>query len=262
MNPELKDKFLAGWDKYFPGADLPIVFYYSDEDPGARLVWASNSNRCLIANLIKVREGTPLRFGADSLGCAGGRRYCGFSHALRRNFEYFLSCGIPGELEGERYKKSPELVQEVMAHWPKFKAPKKFLVFKRWDRLEAAEDPEVVIFFAVPDVLAGLYTLAGFDEVEDRVIAPFGAGCASVVQYPYLEKDADHPRCVLGLFDPSARPYVPANTLTFSVPMKKFERMVGNLDESFLTTETWGKMRERISRFQRNQDRWGARILI
>lgn len=27
------------------------------------------------------------------------------------NFEYFLSCGIPGKLEGERYKKTPELVR-------------------------------------------------------------------------------------------------------------------------------------------------------
>jgi len=31
------------------------------------------------------------------------------------HFEYFLSCGIPGKLEGERYKKSPELVKEFRA---------------------------------------------------------------------------------------------------------------------------------------------------
>jgi len=84
---------------------------------------------------------------------------------------------------------------------PKFKAPKKFIVFKRWDLIEESENPEVVIFFAPPDVLSGLFTLANFDQSErNGVIAPFGAGCASIVQYPYLEKDSDRPRCVIGMF--------------------------------------------------------------
>ena len=46
------------------------------------------------------------------------------------NFEYFLSCGIPGELEGERYKKSPEIVLEFMKKAPCFKAPARYTVFK------------------------------------------------------------------------------------------------------------------------------------
>jgi len=244
----LKEEFIRRWEKHFPKADLPIVFYYTDKDDGLPLQQASTEWRCLIRNLIKVRQGTPLRFGPDSIGCAGGIRYCGFSHTLRKNFEYFLSCGIPGELEGERYKKSPEIVREVMARWPKFQAPKKFIVFKRWDKLADSDDPDVVIFFAASDALAGLYTLAGFDEVEDSVIAPFGAGCASIVQNPYLERDSVHPRCVIGMFDPSARPYVSADTLTFAAPMNKFEQMVGNMEESFLITETWGVMRKRMGR--------------
>ncbi len=39
------------------------------------------------------------------------------------DFEYFLSCGIPGKLEGERYKKSPEMVKEYLKHTPATKAP-------------------------------------------------------------------------------------------------------------------------------------------
>ena len=98
------------------------------------------------------------------------------------DFEYFLSCGIPGKLEGERYKKTPEMVKETMEDWPVFKAPARFIVFKRWDKLEEADNPEVVISFAKPDVLSGLFTLASFDEVgQDLVIAPFGSGCSSIV---------------------------------------------------------------------------------
>lgn len=177
MTAELKKTFAKSWGRYFPGADLPITFYYTDKEPGIKRVSASRANRCLIANLVRVRRGTPLRFDKDSIGCAGGQRYCGFSFTLRKNFEYFLSCGIAGKMEGERYKKTPELVKEVMARWPKFQAPKKYIVFKRWDLLAESDEPEVVIFFARPGVLSGLYTLAGFDEVEDRVIAPFGAAC-------------------------------------------------------------------------------------
>jgi len=36
--------------------------------------------------------------------------------------------------------------------------------------------------------------------------------------------------------------------LTFAVPWSKFERMLGNADETFLTTESWAKVRRRIAR--------------
>ncbi|MBW1678251.1 MAG: DUF169 domain-containing protein [Deltaproteobacteria bacterium] len=249
MNQETKQSFLNLWHKYFADAELPMAFYYTNEETEEELVSAETANRCLIANLIRVRQGMPLRFNADSIGCGGGQRYCGFTYTLRENFEYFLSCGIPGKVEGERYKKSPELVKEVMSRWPKFQAPGKFIVFKRWDQLQESDRPEVVIFFAKPDVLAGLFTLASFDEVEaDGVIAPFGAGCATIVQYPYLEKDSGRPRCVIGMFDISARPYVPAGTISFAAPMNKFIRMVENMEESFLITSSWGVIHRRMEK--------------
>jgi hypothetical protein len=189
-----------------------------------------------------------MRFGERDIGCPGGRRYAGFADGLMPNFEYFLSCGIPGRMEGERYKKSPELVREIMARAPKLAAPAKYLVFKRWDLLEAGEEPDVVVFFAEPDVLSGLFTLASFDTAEPSgVITPFAAGCGSIVLFPYLEKDKPDPRGVLGMFDPSARPHVPAATLSFAVPMAKFVAMVGNMEESFLITPTWDKIRKRIA---------------
>ena len=30
MNSEFKKRFIRNWNKYFPGADLPIAFYYTD----------------------------------------------------------------------------------------------------------------------------------------------------------------------------------------------------------------------------------------
>jgi hypothetical protein len=50
------------------------------------------------------------------------------------------------------------------------------------------------------------------------------------------------------MFDPSARPCVPVDVLTFAVPMKKFVEMIGSMDESFLITRTWDKVKSKIGR--------------
>jgi hypothetical protein len=48
------------------------------------------------------------------------------------------------------------------------------------------------------------------------------------------------------MFDPSARPCVPKDRLSFSIPMKKFVKMVDYMDETFLITDSWKKVSERI----------------
>lgn len=254
MDVRLKEKFTSLWRTYLDGAALPIVFYYTDEAESAQMVKPPTGHRCLLADLSKVRGGQSLCFNIDSIGCGGGKRYLGFSHETMPDFEYFLSCGIPGKLEGERYKKSPDLVKEAMRKMPEFRAPARYIVFKPWNALDERDEPEVVIFFARPDVLSGLFTLANFDEADPNgVFAPFAAGCGSIVQYPYLEKGADRPRGVLGMFDVSARPWVPEELLTFSLPMNKFGRMVHNMEESFLITPSWAKVEKRIHRREKGR---------
>jgi hypothetical protein len=251
MDMELKEKFSRLWRKYFKSASLPIAFYYTDVEGRAQPMKHTSGHRCIINDLIRVREGKPISYDADSIGCFGGKRYLGFSRTIAPNFEYFLSCGIPGKLEGERYKKSPELVKEVMTQQAAFTAPARFIVFKRWDLLEEPDTPEVVIFFAQPDVLSGLFTLANFDQAEPNgVIAPFGAGCGSIVQHPYLEAKSKRPRGVIGMFDVSARPFVPQDVLTFSAPMNKFNQMIDNMEESFLITGSWQKIQKRIGKLK------------
>ena len=246
MDLNLKENFTAKWTKYFNGAELPIAFYYSDQEMGIEAAKPPSGHQCIIGLLARVRRGTPLRFGAMNIGCFGGKRYLGFSQEVMPNFEYFLSCGIPGKLEGGRYKKTPELVLEVMKKIPQFTAPAKYIVFKRWDALQKGDDPAAVIFFAPADVLSGLFTLANYDELEPAVYSPFSAGCGSIVQYPYLERQESRPRAILGMFDVSARPFVPENTLSFAIPMNKFTRMVDNMDESFLQTGSWEKVKSRL----------------
>ncbi|OQA29484.1 MAG: hypothetical protein BWY59_00275 [Verrucomicrobia bacterium ADurb.Bin345] len=249
MNMQLKQQVTDRWHKYFPGAELPVAFFYSDDPVEVATVAPAAGHRCFVGDLVAVRRGKPLAFTAEAVSCGGGKRYLGFSQELRPGFEFFLSYGIPGKMEGERYKKSPELVKEQLRHQKPFAAPARYLIAKRWDTLGAQDDPAIVVFFAKPDVLAGLFTLANFDEPSpDGVRAPFGAGCAALIGYPFAELNAPQPRAILGTFDVSARPYVEAEVLSFAVPWPKFVRMAENMDESFLITESWSKVRTRIAR--------------
>jgi len=241
-------RFLEQWNKYFPNAELPLGFYYTDQPGDITLADPVDKHRCVICDLAKVRRGSPLAFNNKRLGCGGGRRYFGFTQDLAPRFEYFLSCGIEGQLEGERYKRTPELVKELLEILPDFEAPGKYIIFKRWDQLAADDKPIAAIFFATPDVLSGLFTLAGFDQSAlEAVYTPFSAGCGSIVHYPYVEAVTGRNRPVLGMFDVSARPCVPGNVLTLTIPLAKLESMVGYMDESFLITESWNKVRKRIA---------------
>ncbi|MBN2079352.1 MAG: DUF169 domain-containing protein [Spirochaetes bacterium] len=247
MEPGFLEYFIPRWENYFPGVDLPVCFFYTDSAAPEDVAATEHPDRCIIGNIVRVREGRPYVYDAKSPGCPGGKRYSGFTRKLRPKFEYFLSCGIPGELEGERYKKSPELVTELLERYPPRDATGKYLVFKRLDRLAPGDEPLAAIFFAAPDALSGLFTLANYDRVDaNGVIAPMGSGCSSILYHPLVEADSNDPRCVLGMFDVSARPSVPGNTLTFTVPWKKFEAMARDMDESFLITGSWDLVRKRL----------------
>jgi uncharacterized protein (DUF169 family) len=247
MDIEIKDHFIQQWRRYFNNADLPITFCYTNNTGNAAIVQSSGKWNCLICELEKVRAGESLAFSSEAIKCGGAKRYLGFTDKMRPNFEYFLSCGIENKMEGERYIRTPELVNELMKNQKKPVITGKYIVFKRWDNLDENDDPEVVIFFATPDILSGLFTLANYDQGEpNSTFTPFGAGCGSIVHYPYLEVDALRPRAVIGMFDVSARPCVPAGVLTFSVPLIKFTKMISYMDECFLITDSWKKVQKRI----------------
>ena len=248
MNESLKSEFTTRWTKYFLNAPLPVALFYSNELHEAEPVNKFTSHHCIIADITRVFGGKSFAFSAANIACGGGLKYCGFADSLRPNFEYFLSYGIEGKMEGERYKKDPETVLELMKNAPPMKAPATWLIAKPFDKLDAEDNPDVILFFATPDVLAGLFTLANYDRPDlYGVKVPFSAGCGSIIQYPFLENKSENPDCILGMFDSSARPYVQAGTLSFAIPMKRFETLVRYMDESFLTTGTWEVMKKRIS---------------
>jgi uncharacterized protein (DUF169 family) len=195
------------------------------------------------------KKGETVYFDRNHFGCPGGAYYMGFRDIPRPNIEYFLSCGIPGEMEGERYIKTPELARKYFGMMKPRPAPASYCVFKPLDRFEPGEKPEVVSFFATPDILSGLFTLSNYAlERTDSVFAHFASGCGAVLTYPLKEAETDRPRSVLGMFDVSARPMVEKEILTFAMPYSVFLRLLENVKDSFVQTESWKKVLNRIGR--------------
>ncbi len=211
-------------------------------------------------------------FDRDNFGCFGGGVGLGFGKQYERfplggkeAFKYFLSTGLEGKgreelvekacslgrkelvenfLKGERYKKSPDLVEDFLEELPAMEVPANYVVFKPLKDLADGEEAVVVVFVADPDQLSALVALANFDRKGvDNVFTPMGAGCHQIGIYAFSEAQKEKSRAVIGLTDISARKNVRhllgKDVFTFAVPYRRFMEMETNVDESFLKRSTW-----------------------
>jgi len=229
--------------------ESPLGIYYTNDLPQG-ITPREGIQGCMIGLLQNARKkGKTVYFDKTHFGCPGGAYYMGFSESPMPKIEYFLSCGIPGEMEGERYIKTPERAREYFAKMIPRRAPATYCVFKPIEQFQNDMRPEVVVFFATPDVLSGLFTLVNYAlERTDAVFAPFGSGCGVMLTYPLKEAVREQPRAVLGMFDVSARPMVEKDILTLSMPYSLFLKLLENISGSFLETESWKKVHRRIQK--------------
>ena len=229
--------------------EYPLGAYYTNDKPEGYTP-RPGIQTCMIGYLQRARQnGETVYFDKEHFGCPGGAYYMGFMQSPRPNLEYFLSCGIPGKMEGERYVKTPELAREFITKRKPSLAPAAYCVFKPIENFQKEEKPQVVIFFASPDILSGLFTLTNYTlERVDGVYAPFGSGCSTLLSYPLKEASKEQPQAILGMFDVSARPMVERDILTLSMPYSVFLKLLENVSGSFLQTESWKKVLQRIQK--------------
>lgn len=217
-------------------APLPVLFYYSDEAvaPPERI------GGCLFKGLARVREGQPLTLTGDAIGCGGGKLYTAFA-PMPAFVPTFVS-------EKERYKQTPQDVLECIEKLDIRPATGPYLNFVRLDRAAGFDPMEGLLFFATPDMLSGLTTWAYFDNnADDAVAALFGSGCAAVISVAVRENRLGGDRTFVGLFDPSVRPYIGANELSFVIPAGRFRTMYETMRRTCLfDTHAWAKVKERI----------------
>lgn len=215
---------------------LPLLFGYS-EQPVAE---TDKIGGCFFKGLQAARDGTPVSLSEDVIGCGGGKLYTGFSDMPER---------VPGFVSlKEKYKKTPEMVVGYVQSLGMKRAEKPYLNFVRIDQASSFEGTEGVVFFATPDMLAGLCGWAFYDNNEpDAVVSLFGSGCSTVVSMTVTENERKGHRCFLGLFDPSVRPWVEKNELSFTIPFSRFVPMMDSMKDSFLFgTHAWEKVKKRL----------------
>jgi hypothetical protein len=247
MKIELVTAFIDSWKEYFPKVDLPFGLFYSNDDRYASDVRPQEGFGCMIGQFNLVLKGERVAFTAESIGCQGGVRYSGFPVQPNPNLGTFLSCGIPGKVDGLRLKRTPELVDASFVDYDIPAASGKYLVATRIDKLQDDDAPEVVAWLAVPDVLAALFHLVGFSRADrNSVISPQSSGCGALISHPLAERGKEEPRAVIGMFDISARPYVKRGVLSFAVPVELFQTMADDMGESFLVTADWEKVKGRL----------------
>jgi hypothetical protein len=223
MDMTLKQTFLHRWTTYFAGAELPLVFYYTDDPKKEALISPpGEAFRCIFQDLAKVRAGKTCCFAAESLGCDGGKIYTGLlddpSKTQGPRLRQLMCAGIPGTIKtgredkpGEgKYKQDENCVDALVDPANLLDVPFTHIVFKRWDTLDKDDQPLGTIFFASPDIISGLFALANFDEPGlHGVMTPYASGCGAIVMFPYKELQSQHPRAVLGMFDIMPRRFVP-----------------------------------------------------
>ena len=218
-------------------APMPIAIVYSDE-PAAE---NGSIPKCMVGRISKVRDGESLTLCADNVTCGGGGLYTGFRE-MQERVPVFVS-------EVEHYKKTKEMVADYVDSLGIPLSDKRYLNFVRVDKLERWEDAEAMLFFATPDVLSGLCTWAFYDNnASDAVTTQFASGCAAIVTFAVNENRNGGRRCFLGMLDPSARPLVPENELTFTVPMCRFMEMLDTMNDSALFQKAFSVLKRRINR--------------
>ncbi|MGD0659820.1 MAG: DUF169 domain-containing protein [Syntrophorhabdales bacterium] len=211
---------------------------------------------CVIGKIWLARKKkTAAYFDSEHYGCLGGAFYLGFLKPQLETVARFISTGIPGRMEGEHYFESPEVSRNFFATIDPRPAPARFCVFKPMSLLSESEAPEVVTFFARPEIISGLNQLAVFVTNDfEAVASPFGAGCTNLVSWPLRYLSQGKLKAVLGGWDPSERKFLKPDEITFSVPYEMFGRMVARWPESFLKTDTWTNIKKRIAL---SKNKWG-----
>lgn len=213
---------------------------------------------CVIGNIWLARKKkTAAYFDREHFGCLGGAFYLGFLKPQLEFIAHYISSGIPGQSEGEHYLESPDVSRAFFKAVDPRPAPARFCVFKPVSLFEESEMPEVVIFFARAEVIAGLNQLATFvtNDVE-AVSSPFGAGCTNIVAWPLRYLSQGKLKAVMGGWDPSDRKYLKPDEITFAVPYEMYERMIIRWPESFLSTKTWSMVKKKIDM---SKKAWGEK---
>lgn len=204
---------------------------------------------CAIGNIWRARrKNTAAYFSQDRFGCPGGAFWLGYLKPQTDLIVHYVSSGIPGQMEGEGYMATPEECRSLFEHVDPKPARADYLVLKHLSLFEEHETPEMVAFFARPEVVSGLHQLAAFVTGRAEVVrSPWSSACGSLVAWPFHYQSRGEDVAVLGGWDPSARKFFKTDELSFTVSMEMFQAMLDRWPDSFMSTKSWQTVKKKIA---------------
>lgn len=235
--------------KMLGGLEEPLAALYADAPPPNALSPKAGGHSCLINYLRQARvKKQTVCFAADQPGCMGGWVYLGYILPPPDRIAHFVTTGLPGE-EGERYLPSPDSMRRLFKALDLQPAPAEYCLVKPFSQLGADEKPLLIIFHGRAEVITGLCQLAYFALDDPEAVAlPFGAGCTNIFSWPLTYERRGLKKAVVGGADPSCRPFMKVDELSFTVTRDILAAMLEAAPKSFLTGGTWAGVLKKIAR--------------
>lgn len=227
----------------------PLGIVYSDSPPTNALTPMGRGHDCIINYTRMARtQNKAVYFSADAQGCRGGWVYLGFLLPPPDGIAEFVTTGGTG-FEGERYLPAPASMHRFFAALNLQPAPAPYCIIQPLHLFAEDQRPDFVIFHCRGEALTGLCQLAYFAlDAHDAVVMPFGAGCSNILAWPQFYQRSGMAKAVVGGVDPSCRPFMKVDELSFTVSFDTFHTMLEAVPHSFLHTKTWSGVRKRIDK--------------
>ena len=227
----------------------PIGLMMADKMPEGAVSLKKKGNGCIASLIFLAAKGKTVAIDRDSTGYACSTFFLGYSDWIFTGIEYFLAHSpIPIGLECERFVQKPKIAKEFVRRLVPEKLEERTYVFKPFASFTAYEEPEVVIFFANPDQMSALVYLVHYAHPfdNDRIKTVFASACMGMTTIPLRYARAGEEKAFWGLHDIAVRPALPAELTTLAMPVPMFREICDMAPESFLKTEKWNKVLDRI----------------
>jgi uncharacterized protein (DUF169 family) len=226
---------------------FPVGIYFSDEYPKDAINIEKKFDGCIVPLIFSSANGKTIAFSKNNVGRDCAAFFLGYKDWIFKGVEGFLSDGIIFGKGGERFVKTKKQAKTFLESFKPKIINNRVTIFKPLKEFEGDECPEIVIFFVNPDELSGLVYLLHYNspDKDNLIITGFHSGCGSVLTLPMRNKNEGKIKAVMGMHDISVRSKLPKDILTLAMPIELVSDIYNEMDNSFIITDNWKKIKER-----------------
>jgi hypothetical protein len=216
----------------------PLAVYGSETLP-AGISPMNGVNRCFAVSLFRMATGNEVSaiYVSAETGegcCPGGLYHVGYI-PVPGDIRYFVSTGRKDVRGGaaEYLKASPDLVEQCTLAAGPIHPPGKYLIVQACETLpDAGPGVRSLCCFGTGEQIRNMAALIHFSPV----IVPWGSSCSTFITFPAgLAENTPRDTAFMGPQDPTQNHSLPPDMMALGIPAGMAERMVKNLDASFIT---------------------------